>query len=280
MSRALKSAFYRFFRTKWFLKVLVFSLLTGLIIILNTVTTYYAFVFYKRPRYLDRSFLSICMIGVMVILPFLIAIFCTSFTGNDLNFRSVNNKVATGISRKCIYLADLTVVIVGTVIGFAVTTGVIFAYYLFCPTRGSQTIDAHTIRIVLYVLITCIAFAAFNTLMQYFFSNKLFALIVTILIIPCIIVCSQVVEESLYVPYRYYVENEETGEGMWVLNPEYVGGTPRKVLTFVYDTIPFGFQNFSDEGTSKFEKSMIAGAIVVTVTTAAGMEVFKKRELS
>ena len=52
------------------------------------------------------------------------------------------------------------------------------------------------------------------------------------------------------------------------------------MLTFIYDTIPFGFQNFSDEGTSKFEKSMIAGAIVVTVTTAAGMEVFKKRELS
>lgn len=280
MIRALKSALFRFFRTKWFLKVLIFSLLTGLIIIFNTITTYYAFVFYKRPRYLDREFLTICIIGVMVILPFLIAIFCTSFTGNDLTFRSINNKVTTGISRKCIYLADLTVVVVGTVIGFAVTTGVIFAYYLFCPTRGSQRIDAHIIRIVIYVLITCIAFAAFNTLMQYFFSNKLFAIIVTLLIIPCIIVCSQVLEESLNVPYRYYVENEETGEGMWVLNPEYVGGAPRKVLTFVYDTIPFGFQNFIDEGSSKFDKSMIAGAIVVTATTAAGLQVIKKRELS
>ena len=52
------------------------------------------------------------------------------------------------------------------------------------------------------------------------------------------------------------------------------------MLTFVYDTIPYGFQNFLEEGSSKFEKSIIAGAIVVTVTTAAGLEVIKKRELS
>lgn len=280
MSRALKSAFFRFFRTKWFLRVLFFSLLTGLIIIINTVTTNYGFVFYMRPRYFDREFMEMCIIGVMVVLPFLIAIFCTSFTGNDLQFRSINNKVATGISRKCIYLADLAAVITATVIGFAVTTGVIFAYYKFWPTRGSQRIDAHIIRITFYVLITCIAFAAFNTLMQYFFSNKFFALIVTLLIIPCILILSQNLEAKLNEPYRYYIENEETGEGAWTLNPHYVGGTSRKVLTFVYDTIPYGFQNFLEEGSSKFEKSMIAGAIVVTVTTAAGIEVIKKRELS
>jgi hypothetical protein len=280
MSRALKSAFFRFFRTKWFAKVVIFSVLMGLFVIMNTCTQVYGFMFFKRPRYLDQEFLISAWIQVYVVMPFAIAIFCSSFTGNDLAFRSINNKVATGISRRCIYLADLVVSVTASVLGSGIACGLILAYAKFWPTRAGVKINAYTVRFLLCVLVTSIAFTALYTLLQYFFSSKLFALIIALLLIPCFIVLGQYVDMTLSEPYRYSYTNEETGEVTWELNPGYVGGTSRKVLTFVYETMPFNFEYIVYPESADFNNNLTAGAIVIVLTSAAGVSVMKKRELS
>ena len=280
MSRALKSAFFRFFRTKWFARVVIFSILAGLIIIMNTTGEAYGFVFYRRPRYLDMQFLITSLVQVYIVMPFAIAVFCSSFTGNDLSFRAINNKVATGISRKCIYLADLIVNMTASVIGSGISSGLILVYGKFWPTRAGVKINAYTVRFVLCIMITSIAFTAVYTLMQYFFSNKLFGLIIALLMIPGLIEAGQLVEMTLSEPYRYAYTNEETGEVTWMLNPGYVGGTSRKVLTFVYETMPYNFEYIVYPESANFNKSLTAGAIVITMSTAAGLSVMKKRELS
>ena len=280
MIRAVKSAFFRFFRTGLFAKVLIFSIVLSVLIILNTCADGYSMILFKRPRYIDREFLLYCLIRIILVLPMTNAVFCTSFTGNDLLFRSINNKVATGISRRNIYLADLIVSCTATVIEVAVSYGIIISFGKFWPTKLGVKIDGYTVRLMIFILISCVAFTAFYTLMQYFFSSKLFALIVALLIVPCLFVFGQLVNAELEEPYRYSITNEETGETSWELNPKYVGGTSRKVMTFVYDTIPYTFQVIADPNTSNFTNGLAADGIVIVVTTAAGLSVLKKRELA
>ena len=71
-----------------------------------------------------------------------------------------------------------------------------------------------------------------GVLLQFFSSNKLLALIITLLIIPALIVSTQLMESKLNEPYRLYqYEEDENGEQKvtgWTVNPNYIGGTPER----------------------------------------------------
>lgn len=280
MTRAVKSAFFRLFRTGLLAKVLIISVILSVLIIFNTCVGEYGYMLIRRPRYIDREFIFQCLIRIIIVFPMANAVFCTSLTGNDILFRSINNKIATGISRRNVYLAELIVSCAATFIEVAVSYGIIILFARFWPTKVGAHIDAYTMRLMVFILISCVAFTAFYTLLQFFFSNKLFALIVALLIVPCLFVGGQLVDAQLNEPYRYSVTNEETGETSWELNPEYVGGTSRKVMKFVYDTIPFTFQIIEDPSTSKLTNGFAADVIVIVCSTAAGLSVIKKREFS
>ena len=79
-------------------------------------------------------------------------------------------------------------------------------------------------------------------------------------------------------PYRYSYEDKETGETKWSLNPNYVGGTARKVLTVLYESIPSSVYLIEENNISVYSVSG-AGAVIV-ISTALGYLTVSRKEYS
>ena len=234
-----------------------------------------AFYSIARPRFLDNEFVRSCLLMSLFMIPFVIAVFTMMFTGTDISCRAINNKIATGLPRIHIYLADLIVTLVAAIMNYALYRGLLLAVARFWPMRSYVKFDQELINSLILVFITCIALAAADISIQYFFSNKLFAIIVALLILPCLPVVTGRISIKLQAPYRYEVTDKDSGESYWKLNPDYVGGTTRKVLTTVYNSCAY-----KEKVGDLYTEECVASGLVVVLSTAAGLVTAKKKEFS
>lgn len=279
MIRALKSSFFRFFKTGIFFLTLLFSVVFALLVALYIYAEFYAFYAFKRPRFLDNGFVLLCLNSLLYVMPFAIALFCTLFTGTDMEFRSINNKISTGISRIQIYLADFTVTLLASVISCAIQEGIIFLIVKLWAIKSTIRFDTYLIGMMITVVIICISFAALYTFFQYFASNKFLALIITLMIIPCVMIVSSLITTSLKEPYRTQVYVEETGETEWRLNPDYVSGTKREIYTFISEASPYSDdEDFYNNTKKNLGKQATVASIVFVLSTAAGFVSISKKE--
>jgi len=277
--RALKSSFFRFFKTGIFFLTLLFSVVFALLVALYIYAEFYAFYAFKRPRFLDNGFVLLCLNTLLYVMPFAIALFCTLFTGTDMEFRSINNKISTGISRIQIYLADFTVTLLASVISCAIQEGIIFLIVKLWAIKSTIRFDTYLIGMMITVVIICISFAALYTFFQYFASNKFLALIITLMIIPCVMIVSSLITTSLKEPYRTQVYVEETGETEWRLNPDYVSGTKREIYTFISEASPYSDdEDFYNNTKKNLGKQATVASIVFVLSTAAGFVSISKKE--
>lgn len=279
MIRALKSSFFRFFKTGIIYLTLLFSVVFALLVALYIYAEFYAFYAFKRPRFLDNGFVLLCLNSLLYVMPFAIALFCTLFTGTDVEFRSINNKISTGISRIQIYLADFTVTLLASVISCAIQEGIIFLIVKLWAIKSTIRFDTYLIGMMITVVIICISFAALYTFFQYFASNKFLALIITLMIIPCVMIVSSLITTSLKEPYRTQVYVEETGETEWRLNPDYVSGTKREIYTFISEASPYSDEeDFYNNTKKNLGKQATVASIVFVLSTAAGFVSISKKE--
>lgn len=130
-------------------------------------------------------------------------------------------------------------------------------------------------------MVICAAFCAVYVFLQYFSSNKLLALIISLLIIPALVVSTQLIEDKLDEPYRLYqyedVEGEEPKVIGWEVNPNYVGGTSRELLTFIYNTSPYTYK-FVTADKSALKSETTASGIIFLVSAAFGLLSINKKE--
>ncbi|WP_034448967.1 ABC transporter permease [Butyrivibrio sp. AE2032] len=276
MSRALKSAFFRFFRTGLWIKIMIFSVVLGLFVIFQTCSSDLMLYMFKRPRFLSNSFVMTCILKLVYIMPFATAIFSAMFTGNDISFRTINNKISTGISRVYIYLADLIVTVLSSLFSLFIMTGIFFLFAKFVPVKSDVRISSFLFGIFSQVLVISLAFASLYTLLQFFLSTKLLALIVSLLMIPCLMFGTIFIQSQLDEPYRYSYVDEETGEVAWKENPDYVGGTARKIFTFISETSPYSYEFIVNE--NSFPQEAIAAGTIFALSSAAGLIAIGKKE--
>ena len=281
MIRALRSSFFRFFRTGLFFKSLVFTVVIALFLIFRSCTEDLNLLPFQQPRFINNTFIMTTMITLVYVVPFGTAIFSTIHTGSDVAFRSINNKIATGISRTQLFLADLIVTFVTTELSVIIQCLIIWLFARFAPIKQSISINNRIINIMLCIMVICAAFCAVYVLMQYFSSNKLLALIISLLIIPALVVSTQLVESKLDEPYRLYqyeyVDGEEPKVTGWEVNPAYVSGTSREVLTFIYNTTPYTYK-FANADKDALKSETIASGIVFVTATALGLLSINKKE--
>ena len=276
MIRALKSSFFRFFSTGLFVKLLIISVVLGAFAILQTCASEYYMYFVSRPRYLTNEFVIFCILKLVYTMPFATAVFSMMFTGNDVAFRTINNKITTGVSRVNIYIADLTVTVFASLLSLFVMTGLFFLFGRLAPVKSAVTFSKYIAGIFVQVLLITVAFASLYTLLQFFISTKLLALILSLIIIPCLMFGNMYIEACLQEPYRESYMDEETGELCWELNDEYIGGTPRKILTFIYETSPYSYKFIENE--EHVPQEAIAAGIVFVLSSAAGITSITKKE--
>ena len=274
---ALKSSFYRFVRTGMLAKVLVFSVLIGIAVILNTCMDELMMYLLRRPRYVDNTFVITNVLKLVYVIPFASAVFCSVFTGSDVSMRAVNNKIATGIPRICVYISELAVSVVATVLSVITAVAVVFLFSKYVPVKENVKINRQIIILLLSVTVICIAFTALFLWFQLFFRNKFLSLVFSLVIILAVVIVSPAIGSQLEEPYRYYVmTDEETETYEWRMNPYYIGGKMRNVLTFVYDSSPYNFDSVM--GQDCFPQATVTAGIVFVLTSATGMASVKKKE--
>ena len=283
MIRALRSSFFRFFKTGLFFKSMVFSVVMAFMLIFRTCMEDMNLLPFQQPRFINNEFIVLNMLSLVYVLPFGIAIFASIHTGSDVQFRSINNKIATGVSRTQIFISDLIVTILSAECSILIQMVVFYLFAKFAPVKSNVTVPRFIINSTLSIMVICAAFCSVYVLMQYFSSNKLLALIITLLIIPALVLTTELAKQKLDEPYRLFqYEEDENGDSKvtgWTENPDYIGGTPRTLLTFAYNTSPYAFQFIgSDNVTLKSEAE--ASGIVFLVSTALGIVSINKKEYS
>ena len=283
MIRALRSSFFRFFKTGLFFKSLVFSVVMAFMLIFRTCTEEMNLLPFQQPRFLNNGFILMTMLTLVFVVPFGIAIFTTIHTVSDIQFRSINNKIATGISRTQIFISDLAVTLLTTECSILIQMVIIYLFAKLAPSKSNVSVAKHIINTTLCIMVICAAFCAVYVLLQYFSSNKLLALIIMLLIIPALVLSTELLRQKLDEPYRLYqYEEDENGDSKvigWTENPDYVGGTPRTILTFVYNTSPYAFQFVESEQVSLKTEAQASG-IVFLASTVLGIVSINKKEYS
>lgn len=282
MIRALRSAFFRYRKTRLPLYVLILSVVAALAVVrhvnfeinANIISIY----MFLRPRYFDNTIVIYSIYYLTYAIPFLSAVYCMIFTGSDISARAVNNRIATGISRAAVCFSDLMFNAISTLASLIICLTVIYIYAKYVPVKENVRLDADIIGLFLRVTVICLAFTTLFTLIQFFFSNKFFGIIVSLLLMPCMITITQSMQDALENPYRYSYKDEETGEMKWELNPDYVGGTARDVLTVVYKCSPYSEYMYEDDSSSYYQ--VIGAGAIIVISTALGYVTVNGKEYS
>ncbi len=275
---ALKSAFFRYRKTGLPIYVLIFSVVISMAVFFHVNSIVISFYYFSRPRYYDNTIVLYSLYYLMYAIPFLSAVCCMIFTGSDISDRTINNKVITGISRMAVYFADLVFNIISTAASLIICAIFIFVCAKVIPVRESVSIDAQIIEVFLYVTVVCLAFTTVFTLIFFFFSNKFFGIVISLLLLPCLSIGTQNIRNALNNPYRYSYVDEETGETKWSINPHYVGGNARKVLTVLYETSPYTDYISEEKDISAY--SVCGAGAVIVISTALGYLTVSRKEYS
>ena len=274
---ALRSSFFRFVRTGLWLKGLIASVITAGILMFNNGMVELGLLPFQQPRYINNTFIITNLMYLVFVIPFGAAIFTLMHTGNDVAFRAINNKIATGISRTHIFLSDLIVSLLATELSVLIHLLCFYLYAKFAPVKENVHLNKQIFNLLLCILVISAAFCAVFLLLQFFCSNKLLALILSVLIIPALALSSELVNDKLSEPYRYRYYDEATQTEHWEANPRYVSGFPREVLTFAYNVNPYTFMFLNMENDTLTTQAEAAGAVVL-LSTAAGLVSINKKE--
>lgn len=277
---ALKSSFYRFFRSGLFAKTILFALLIGLVDIFFINDFWLSYGMVGRPRYLDNYYAANCISALKMLTPFWCGVFASSFTGKDISYRAINNKISVGIHRAKIYLADLAVAEISTILSVITSSAFICLITVIVPSKCGLVINGQLVENVLHMIIICAAFTGIYVLLQYFLGNRVFGLIISLVMIVGVFAGTIIAETKLVQPYRVVVSHEEdSGDAVWAVNEEYIGGVPRTVLTFLRDASPYYSEKTGDVEKMRPEEC-IAAASVFVLSSAAGITVINKKEFN
>lgn len=244
----------------------------------------------KYPDYFDYSdnmlFAGASFIGIVF------AVVIGSFIGADYKNGTIRNKLIVGHSRLAMYLSNLIICAVASIILHAIWFLVYFASEKLGLVRGFETPYTKIIPSVLLSFLPAAAFTSIFLMLCMLITSKS-AGSVTVLVLSFIMMMAAVALQSdLNMPeynepysYTYTDENGETIEEHHdrEKNPFYVTGVKRKIYEFLYDIIPNGqMAQISDmESTTadELERISMYSLSLTIVTTAAGILIFRKKDL-
>lgn len=228
------------------------------------------------------------------------AILVGSFVGTEYSNGTMKNKLTVGFSRTAIYFSSLivctsAVLMIHFVWLAIIILGGVIIFGQFVLSAGSVTT---------LILISCFslsAFAAFFVLVCILITSKstgaVTAVILSFLMLPVAYSLHWALtdKEFIFPEYTYFIENEDGTETEVVSeaerNPNYIGGTKRKILVAIHDLLPSNqvFQLCYDDPsinqrvivpvTDHNIKFPLYSLSLVAVVTAAGVLLFRRKDL-
>jgi len=273
MSKLLSAGFIRLRKDKIFWIALIFMFGAG--------------VFFPVMRYIDMKksgyinnidngfFACALFIGIVM------AVFCSLFIGTEYSDGTIRNKVIIGQKRTSIYLSNLIICAIVSVIMCAA----FFIVYLCVgiPLLGFFEMDIKSVLLfTLSVFVLAIAFASIFTLISMLNHNKAITAVVCILSAFLLLFAGAQLNKMLNQPETNteLIMTENGQEYQEIPNPNYLKDGKREVVRFFYDFIPGGqaLQCVSLEA-KNIAVLPVYSLIIIILTAGIGMFFFRKKEL-
>ena len=211
------------------------------------------------------------------------AIFASLFLGTDYACGTIRNKLAVGHSRANVYFASLITVTSGALlIGAVYTIPSVFKTIVWGKELGVPIGE-----FLLYIaILVCamIALGAIFTLLGMLITEKSLTTTFTIILAIVLEIGSAVLLEFLNQP-KEISGLEMTVDGITVTDPEpnpaYIGeGLKRDIMTAITDVLPGGqIMRLETGDFHNPELYPLYSVGVLAVTTAAGMLIFRRKDL-
>lgn len=237
-------------------------------------------------NYIDGGFFSyVAFIGI------LIAVVCTLLLGAEYSDGAIRNKVVTGCKRRNIYLANLIVCSAAALIMSA--SSIISGLCVGVPLLGGFHMGAgRAVLFILGSLALALAYAAIFTLLAMLMTNRAVSAVAALLI------CLALMAFGVYVDSRLQAEptidglvihtTDEAGNIDWdntvvekEPNPLYLPEGPlRNAFDFLHDFTPGGqMMQYAAVSPKRPEVMIQYNAVIIIITTAIGVYLFKRKDL-
>lgn len=222
------------------------------------------------------------------------AIFISLFVGSEYSDGTIRNKLVVGHSRLRIYLANLIVCSIASIlISLSYIAGIIVVH----NSKGGELLTETNVIAMCLIssLFVSVAFTSIMTMLAMLNTNKAGNVVVSMILALVLLVSGSYIYQRLGEPeiYDNYVSVNEVGIPTQVEqspNPLYIDGTPRIVLEVVNDLLPSGqamqlADAFDSEGIANKDienapyRWVGYSLLIIVVTSGFGIALFRKKEI-
>ena len=223
------------------------------------------------------------LLAYVTIAPILTSALTALFIGNDYSSGTLRNKLIAGHRRWNIYLANF---IICCCAGLILCLAFVIPHGVLGILLGGQ-IQSTSANLLMYgglSLALIITFTALFTLIAMLCQNKSHTvagciLLAFVLIFLGVYITSALNEPEYFAGYSF-TENGVTVEEAEERNPNYIGGTKRKVYEFMQDFTPGGqVLQISDMDAEKPAMLALYDGIILLAATGFGMVIFRRKDL-
>lgn len=276
MRNLLSAGFARLWRSKVFWLSCLF--LAGITV--AAIWTRYS----ERIQYGYSSNLDTAFMYYVLFIAFLIPVVCALFIGTDYADGTIRNKLICGHGRGAVYLSDLILCSVGSLI--MCTAAVVPGLCVGLPLLGGFNMGwTRAILFFIGVYTLSLAWTALFTLLAMLVSNRTVSVVAAMLLSLTLLAVGTYLEGRLEADptitgFTVYVEGE-VYEGEEYPNPAYLPEGPvRTVFQFLSDLIPGGQTLQHATQRAKRPEVLIAyDAVLFGIATAAGLFLFRRKDL-
>lgn len=216
-----------------------------------------------------------------VVIGMFCALFCSMFLGTEYSDGTIRNKLIAGHTRVGIYLSNLAVTFVATLLMMAVW---LIGALVGVPELGFWEMGIlHLLCYLLTAVLFVAAFSSIFTFISMLSGNKAVTVAISILLFLGLLVMASMIYNGLQQPeMASSVEMSMDGIQMGdpQPNPAYVSGAKRAVYEFMLDFLPTGQGILMWQlGIANYVRMMLSSVFFTVVPTVCGIAFFKRKNL-
>ena len=235
-----------------------------------------------------------CLFEYLPLMGLVSAIFTSLFIGSEYSDGTIRNKLVVGHSRMWIYLANLIVCSIASIlISLAYTAGV----FVIGNMKGGELATETGVIFLCMIgsLWVSVTYTSIMTLLAILNSNKASNVVVSMILALVLLISGTFIHQRLGEPkvYDNYVSVNEMGIPTQIEqlpNPQYIDGTPRVILEILNDLLPsgqaiqladaFDTEGMTDESIANASYRWMGYSSLITfLISGLGIALFRQKEI-
>ncbi len=273
MLKLLNAGFTRLLKSKTFFLLIAFSVIFPLVMI---YFGYNDMKVYKGTVEIDQLILNYTIFTGLVC-----SIFTSLFLGVEYSDGAIRNKICIGHKRKNIYLSNLILIIITTLLSYLIVILIIVSIGI--PLFGNMLMKFSNFMILMgCVFAAMVAYSSIFTFIAMIITNKTITAVISILIAGNLLAlapyCMRILEASPTIQEARFIDGEMAM--FEIPNPRYPSDKKRIVIQTMLDVNPAGqmFQ-FAQKEVKNLKRLPLYSLSIVIVFTACGLILFEKKEI-